>query len=219
MIVAIDGPSGAGKSTLSKAVARHFKFLHVDTGAIYRAVGLYALQNKADTNNANEIERLLEKLSIDVRYENNEQHIYLNNEDISNDIRTPEVSMAASNVSKHKQVRDFLLLLQRSFAEEKDVVMDGRDIGTVVLPQAGIKIFLTASPEERAMRRFQELKEKDASISYEDVLQDIRKRDDQDMNREAAPLKQAEDAILVDTTGNTFDESLQELIRIIEERG
>ena len=218
MIVAIDGPSGAGKSTLSKAVAKHFGFLHVDTGAIYRAVGLYALQNKADTNNITEVEELLASLSIDVRYKNGEQRIYLNNEDVSEDIRTPEVSMAASNVSRHKQVREFLLLLQRSFATERDVVMDGRDIGTVVLPQADIKIFLTASPEERALRRFQELQENDDNITYEDVLHEIIKRDDQDINRDTAPLKQAENAVFVDTTGNTFDESLKKLIKIIEER-
>jgi cytidylate kinase len=218
VIVAIDGPSGAGKSTLSKAVAKHFGFLHVDTGAIYRAVGLYALQHKADTNNITEVEELLASLSIDVRYKNGEQRIYLNNEDVSEDIRTPEVSMAASNVSRHKQVREFLLLLQRSFATERDVVMDGRDIGTVVLPQADIKIFLTASPEERALRRFQELQENDDNITYEDVLHEIIKRDDQDINRDTAPLKQAENAVFVDTTGNTFDESLKKLIKIIEER-
>ena len=217
MIIAIDGPSGAGKSTLSKALARHFGFTYVDTGAIYRAVGLYALQNEKNTNDAESVAGLLSNILIDVRFENGTQNIYLNGENVSEEIRLPEVSMAASNVSKHVEVRSFLLALQRSFAQRGNVLMDGRDIGTVVLPNANVKIFLTASQDERATRRFEELVEKGASIEYESVLQDIEKRDTQDMNREIAPLKPAKDAVLVDTTGNTFGESLQKLIAIIEE--
>ncbi len=218
MIVAVDGPSGAGKSTLCKALAEYFGYVYVDTGAMYRAIGLYVLESNADTNNAEEVKRLLPDIQIDLRYQGGAQHIYLQGKDVSEAIRKPEVSMAASNVSKHPVVRAFLLSLQRSLAEKGNVLMDGRDIGTVVLPNADVKIFLTADQTDRAQRRFEELVLKGENVTYEDVLHDIEKRDDQDMNRAAAPLKPAPDAVVVNTTGNTFEESLQELINLIEER-
>lgn len=218
MIVAVDGPSGAGKSTLCKALASHFGYVYVDTGAMYRAIGLYVLEHNIDANDVNEIEKNLPNIQIDLRYQNGAQHIYLQGKDVSDDIRKPEVSMAASNVSKHPVVRAFLLSLQRSLAEKGNVLMDGRDIGTVVLPNADVKIFLTADQIDRAQRRFEELVLKGEPVTYEEVLRDIEKRDAQDMNREAAPLKPAPDAIVINTTGNTFDESLQELINLIEER-
>jgi len=211
MQIAIDGPSGAGKSTIARKIANAIGFTYVDTGAIYRAVGLATLQTPDEP-----IETLLPKLTVKLEYQNNEQQIYLNYQNITTKIRTPEVSMAASNVSKLPCVRDFLLQLQRDLAAENNVIMDGRDIGTVVLPEAEIKIFLTADPADRANRRYQELKPNNPELTYESVLNDVIKRDTQDQQRAASPLKPAKDAIIVDTTGNELEKSIEIITEIIK---
>lgn len=201
--VAIDGPSGAGKSTISRTLAKEMGFLYVDTGAMYRVIGLYALENPDQP-----LTEALSKLEIGIRYENGVQRMTLNGRDVTEDIRRHEVSRAASDASALPEVRAFLLERQRSLAREHDVIMDGRDIGTVVLPNADVKIFLTASPEDRARRRHEELLEKGQELPYETILEDIRKRDYNDSHRAAAPLLLAADAVLVDTTGNTFERSV-----------
>jgi cytidylate kinase len=208
--VAIDGPAGAGKSTIAKAAAARFGFIYVDTGAIYRTVGLAANRAGLDCHDAARVEALLPSLSIRFDYGNDgTQRMFLNGEDVSTDIRKPEISLCASAVSAIPAVRAYLLEMQRSMAREHSVVMDGRDIGTVVLPDAGLKIFLTASVEARAKRRYAELQEKGSTDSFEQVLQEMVVRDENDTNRATAPLKAAEDAILVDTTACTLDESIQ----------
>ena len=189
---AIDGPSGAGKSTIAKGVAKRLGLVYVDTGALYRTVGLYALRCGADTTSADEVMPLLDGMSVELKYVNGEQRVLLNGEDVSDVIRTNEISMAASNVSAIPAVREFLLGLQRNIAASTSIVMDGRDIGTVILPQANVKIFMTASAEERAKRRHKELVERGQSISYEEVLNDINKRDYNDSHRDIAPLKKAD---------------------------
>ena len=191
---AIDGPSGAGKSTIAKGVAKRLGLVYVDTGALYLTVGLYALRCGADTTSADEVMPLLDGMSVELKYVNGEQRVLLNGEDVSDVIRTNEISMAASNVSAIPAVREFLLGLQRNIAASTSIVMDGRDIGTVILPQANVKIFMTASAEERAKRRHKELVERGQSISYEEVLNDINKRDYNDSHRDIAPLKKADDA-------------------------
>ena len=217
--IAIDGPSGAGKSSLAKRCAEAFEFLYVDTGAIYRTVGLAAIRGDIDRRDSDAVEKLLPTLEIDLRYnENREQRMFLNGGDVSDAIRMPEVSIAASDVSALPVVRQFLMEMQRSLARENNVIMDGRDIGTVVLPDAELKIFLTASAEERARRRVNQLQEKGVAADYEEVLRDIRYRDEQDSGRETAPLKQADDAVLVDTTGLEFEESFALLSQLIIER-
>lgn len=205
--VAIDGPSGAGKSSLAKRLARELGFTYVDTGAMYRSIGLYALRHGVDTRDADAVAALLPDIRLDIRLLDGTQHIYLNGEDVSEAIRAEQAGMAASNVSAHGPVRAFLLETQRDLARRSSVLMDGRDIGTVVLPNATVKIFLTASPEARAARRHKELVEKGQKVDYETVLADIRKRDYQDTHRAIAPLKQAEDAILVDTSEIDFEAS------------
>ena len=217
--IAIDGPSGAGKSSLARRCAEAFEFLYVDTGAIYRTVGLAAIRSGTDRRDSDAVGELLPKLAIELRYnENREQRMFLNGEDVSEAIRMPEVSIAASDVSALPIVRQFLMDMQRSLAEKNNVMMDGRDIGTVVLPQAELKIFLTASAEERANRRVKQLQEKGVAADYDEVLRDIRYRDEQDSSREAAPLRQAEDAVLVDTTELNVDESFALLSQLIIER-
>lgn len=217
--VAIDGPAGAGKSTLARRCAEAFHFLYVDTGAIYRVVGLAAGRTGTDRRNAVEMLNLLSEINIDVRYrQDGEQRMLLNGEDVSESIRTSEVSIYASDVSALPEVRSFLMDMQRKFARTYDVIMDGRDIGTVVLPNADLKIFLTASAEVRADRRFRELQEKGVKTDYDAVLKDIRYRDDQDSNRAAAPLRRAADAVLVDTTELTFEESFAVISQLILER-
>lgn len=217
--IAIDGPSGAGKSSLARRCAEAFEFLYVDTGAIYRTVGLAAIRSGTDRRDSDAVGELLPKLAIELRYnENREQRMFLNGEDVSEAIRMPEVSIAASDVSALPIVRQFLMDMQRSLAEKNNVIMDGRDIGTVVLPQAELKIFLTASAEERANRRVKQLQEKGVAADYDEVLRDIRYRDEQDSSREAAPLRQAEDAVLVDTTELNVDESFALLSQLIIER-
>lgn len=216
--IAIDGPSGAGKSTIAKRLSQELGFVYVDTGAMYRAIGVYALQNNIDTKDADSVKACLDKIDIKLGYQDGTQKIYLNGEDVSQRIRQNEVSMAASNVSAHKEVREFLLQTQRNLASRQSVIMDGRDIGTVVLPDAEIKIFLVADPIVRAKRRLEELLCKGEKIEYQTVLDDIIKRDYNDTNRQQAPLKQADDAVLVDTTYKNFEQSFQTILAIVKAR-
>lgn len=217
--IAIDGPSGAGKSTIARAAAKKFGYLYVDTGAIYRTVGLAANRAGADRKDGDAVCALLPELKIEMRYNAaGEQRMFLNGEDVSERIRLPEISIAASDVSALPGVRAFLLDMQRAMALRHDVIMDGRDIGTVVLPEAELKIFLTASLEDRAYRRYQELLEKGVSTCYESVISEMEKRDEQDSARAAAPLKPAADAVLLDTTGNTLERSTALVCALIEKR-
>ncbi|MDO4974317.1 MAG: (d)CMP kinase [Eubacteriales bacterium] len=217
--IAIDGPSGAGKSSLARRCAAAFGFVYVDTGAIYRTVGLAALRRGIDRRDEEAVKALLPELVIEMRYNDaGEQRMFLNGEDVSAEIRLPEVSICASDVSALPAVRAYLLEMQRKMAREQDVIMDGRDIGTVVLPDAELKIFLTASAEARAERRLKELQAKGVEADFEEVLRDIRYRDEQDSSRAAAPLKAAEDAVPVDTTEIDFDASFRLLCSIIRDR-
>ena len=217
--VAIDGPAGAGKSTIARKVAQELGCLYVDTGAIYRTVGLYALRKGADPKNEGEVVPLLEELKVEMQVESDGiQHMYLNGEDVTAQIREPEISRCASAVSALPPGRAFLLDMQRELARTRSVVMDGRDIGTVVLPDATVKIFLTASPEVRAMRRWKELREKGNTDTYEEVLRDVIQRDYDDSHRAIAPLRQAEDAVLADTSELDLEESIQLLLNIVKER-
>ena len=216
--IAIDGPAGAGKSSVAKAAAKALGFIYVDTGALYRTVGLYMLRNKVDPDDLSAVEAALKNITVDMKHEEDGQHVFLCGEDVTSLIRTPEVSMAASNFSKIPAVRSFLLSTQIDMAERYDVLMDGRDIGTVVLPNAQVKIFLTASAEERARRRCLELEQKGHPEPYEEILADIKKRDDQDMNRETAPLKPAGDSVLLDTSDLDFEGSVNRLLEIVRER-
>lgn len=216
--VAIDGPAGAGKSTIARRAAKELGFIYVDTGALYRAVGLYFTGAGIDPSNARAVCPALDKISVSINYKNGEQRVILCGKDVTGKIRSAEVSMAASLVSAIPEVREFLLSLQRNLAEDSNVIMDGRDIGTVVLPRAQVKIFLTASPEERAKRRYNEMLQKGGHISYENVLKDLIRRDGNDTSRAAAPLIPAEDAVIVDTTGNTLEQSVKELVLIIKKR-
>ena len=213
--IAIDGPSGAGKSTLAKRLAKELGYIYVDTGAMYRSIGLYALRRGVDPKNADAVQALLPGIELGIQLQDGTQHVYLNGEDVSTDIRAEAVGMAASAVSAHPAVRAFLLDTQRNLAKGQNILMDGRDIGTVVLPDATVKIFLTASPEARAERRRKELEEKGQPADFATVLADIQQRDYQDTHRAIAPLKQADDAILVDTSDIGFDESFALLKRTI----
>lgn len=204
--VALDGPSGAGKSTIARAAAERLKYLYVDTGAMYRAVAFYVLSNNLDPNDKDAVIDSLSSINIELKYTEQGQRIILNGDDVSGKIRTPEVSMAASVVSAIGETREFLLSLQKKMAEGNNVIMDGRDIATVVLPGADVKIFLTASAEKRAKRRYDELVQKGENVTYEEVLADVNQRDYNDTHRDVAPLKQADDAILVDTSDLTLDE-------------
>ena len=215
--VAIDGPAGAGKSTLARRLAAQLGYIYVDTGAMYRAVGLYALRAGQDPKDNAAVEELLPQISLRLDCPDGEQHIYLNGEDVSSAIRTEQAGMAASAVGANPAVRAFLLETQRQMARTQNVLMDGRDIGTVV-PDAAVKIFLTASPEARAARRWKEYQEKGQQVSYEQVLEDVRQRDYQDTHREAAPLRQAEDAVLLDTSELDFEQSLAAMAAIIAEK-
>ena len=198
--IAIDGPSGAGKSTLAKRLAKELGYIYVDTGAMYRSIGLYALRRGVDPKNADAVQALLPGIELGIQLQDGAQHVYLNGEDVSTDIRAEAVGMAASAVSAHPAVRAFLLDTQRNLAKGQNILMDGRDIGTVVLPDATVKIFLTASPEARAERRRKELEEKGQPADFATVLADIQQRDYQDTHRAVAPLKQAQDAVLVDSS-------------------
>ncbi len=206
--VALDGPSGAGKSTIARAAAKKLGYVYVDTGAMYRSIALYTLDKGVDPEDEQAVVASLPDIDVKLAYENGEQRVILNGEDVSARIRTSEVSMAASKTSSYPRVREFLLGLQKDIAKKNNIIMDGRDIGTVILPDAQVKIFLTASAEKRAERRLKELVEKGEDISFEEVLADIIKRDEQDMNRETAPLKKADDAIEVDTSDLTLEESI-----------
>jgi|GEM_PF-16397 len=216
--VAIDGPSAAGKSTTAKRLAAELGAAYVDTGAMYRAIGCHALRSGAATDDAEAVAALLPGISLDLRYENGAQKIFLNGEDVSEEIRRPEMSMAASNVSAIPAVRAFLLEQQRAFAKRQSVVMDGRDIGTVVLPDADVKFFLTASPEARARRRMEEYAAKGETVDFEDLLRETILRDRQDSERAAAPLRQAEDAILVDNTDLGFEETIAAMLAAVREK-
>lgn len=216
--VAIDGPAGAGKSTVSRGAAKQLGFVYVDTGALYRAVGVNALRKGINTRDKAAVAESINGISVDLVFENGEQKVLLNGEDVSVEIRTPPASMAASDVSAVPEVRAFLFDLQKNIAAKTNCIMDGRDIGTVVLPHAQVKIFLTASPEERATRRYRELVEKGSEVSYKEVLEDLIERDYNDSHREIAPLKPAEDGVVFDTTGFTLEESVKEIVRIIKER-
>ena len=217
--VAIDGPSGAGKSTLARKAAERLHFLYVDTGAIYRSIGWYALKRGISLEQPEEIEALLPALKVRLSYgEDGLQHMLVNGEDVTDQIRLPEVSVAASKVAAVPAVRAYLLDMQRQLAREHDVIMDGRDIGTVVLPDADCKIFLTASAQVRAKRRCIELEQRGTPQPYEEVLADMHRRDEQDCNRAVAPLRQAEDAVLLDTSELDFESSIDALVQIIKEK-
>ena len=217
--IAIDGPAGAGKSTIAKAAAANLHLVYIDTGAMFRAIGLGCI--RAGLNPNSDVEKIIEilpSMNIDISHGENGQEIFLNGENVSSEIRMPQVSVAASDVSKIPEVRQKLLTLQRSIAEKTDVIMDGRDIGTVVLPDAKLKIFLTASVEERAMRRYKELIEKGVDCNFDEVKADMEYRDKNDSQREIAPLKPAEDSVIVDTTGKTLQESVDMIMKLINER-
>ena len=216
--VAIDGPAGAGKSTLARRLAAEMGYIYVDTGAMFRTIGLYALRAGKDPKDNEAVNALLPEISLKFAFIGGEQHIYLNGEDVSTAIRTEEVGMAASAVGANPEVRAFLLGMQRDMAKTQDVLMDGRDIGTVVLPDATVKIFLTASPEARATRRWKEYQQKGVEVSYEEVLADVRQRDYQDTHRAAAPLRQADDAQLLDTSEMNFEQSLEAMKKMIVEK-
>lgn len=216
--VAIDGPAGAGKSSLSKKVAKNLGFRYVDTGAIYRTVAVKILGAGISGDDNSEVAKLLSDTKLDIEYENNVQQMILDGKNVTGEIRTEQVSMMASKSSALPCVREFLLQMQRDIAQKFDVVMDGRDIGTVVLPDATVKIFLTASPEKRAERRYKELVEKGINADYDEVYRDMVKRDYDDSHREIAPLKQADDAVVVDTSDIGIEESLELLTKTVRER-
>lgn len=215
--VAIDGPAGAGKSTIAKAAAKELGFIYVDTGALYRAVAYNAVKTGV-IDDEQKIIDMLDSTKVELKYVNGVQAVYLNGEDVSAFIRTPEISMGASKVSAIPQVRAFLLNLQREIASTNNVIMDGRDIATVVLPNADVKIFLFASPECRAERRYKELIEKGESVSFDDVLKDVNQRDYQDSHREIAPLKPSDDSIMADTSELSLQESIDLIVNTIKEK-
>lgn len=215
--VAIDGPAGAGKSTIAKAAAKELGFIYVDTGALYRAVAYNAVKNGV-IDDEQGIISMLDDTKVELKYVEGVQSVYLNGKDVSGFIRTPEISMGASKVSAIPQVREFLLNLQREIAKNNNVIMDGRDIATVVLPDAEVKIFLFASPECRAERRYKELVEKGENVSFDDVLKDVNQRDYQDSHREIAPLKPSEESIMADTSELTLQESIDLIVNTIKEK-
>ena len=217
--IAIDGPSGAGKSTLARSAAAELGYLYVDTGAIYRTIGYYAQANHIDSKDEQAVASALPQVRVELTYgDDGLQHMLLNGQDVTKEIRLPEISLCASAVSAHPGVRAFLLEMQRELARTHNVIMDGRDIGTVVLPDADVKIFLTASPEARARRRMLELEQRGTPEPYEKILKEIEQRDWDDSHRATAPLRQAEDAVLLDTTELNFEESREALLKLIRER-
>ena len=215
--IAIDGPGGAGKSTVSKAVAAKLGIIYVDTGALYRTVGYYVKSQEIDPHDATAVGACLDNITIEVRYEDGAQHVFLNGEDLGDQIRTPEMSMYASAVSAIPAVRAFLLETQKEIARKNSVIMDGRDIGTVILPHADVKIYLTASAECRAKRRYDELIAKGQSVSYDDVLREMNERDTADSTRDIAPAQAAKDAIVFDNTGMTLEQSVDAIIQIVNQ--
>ena len=217
--VAIDGPAGAGKSTIARRLAGELGFRYVDTGAIYRTVAYFMDLWGVSPKDVDGVNRYIDELTVGIEYDDEGvQHMLMNGMDVTGDIRTPEISQKASLISAHAVVRDVLLDMQRNMAEEYDVVMDGRDIGSVVLPKATVKIFLTASPEVRAKRRYQELLEKGQKASYEQVLKDVQQRDYQDTHREIAPLKMCRDSVKVDTSEMDLEQSVAAIRKIVEEK-
>lgn len=216
--VAMDGPVGAGKSTIADEVARRLGILHLDTGAMYRALGLAAIRQGIDMQNEDAVTDMCRRVDITVRYEQGGQRTLVDGEDVTAHLRTQEVSMAASAVSRYRGVRQAMVALQQKLAATTDMLVDGRDIGTVVLPRATIKIYLTASAEERAHRRWAQLQEKGASDTFEQVLEELRQRDWQDMHRDVDPLRQAEDAVLVDSTGLQFEQTVEKILALVEEK-
>ena len=216
--IALDGPAGAGKSSIAKRAAKALDFIYVDTGALYRTIGLAATRKGVEPKPSPEVEKLLSEITVDLTFnDKGEQIVLLDGEDVSGLIRTPEASMMASKISAVPSVRAYLLDLQRNMAKSHNVIMDGRNIGTVVLPDAKVKIFLTASPEARAQRRYKELCEKGMDVKYEDILNDVITRDYNDSHRETAPLKPAEGCVTVDTTELDFEQSVEKIISVIKE--
>lgn len=216
--IAIDGPAGAGKSTIAKKVAKELDFIYVDTGAMYRSMALYLIRKGVKAEEKNKIIELLPEIHVTLAYVEGEQHVYLNQEDVSSLIRNEEVSQMTSSVSTIPEVREALLSLQRNLAKENNVLMDGRDIGTCVLPNAELKIYLTASTKVRAKRRYDEMIEKGMECNLKELEASIKERDYRDMNREIAPLKQAEDAVFLDTSDMNIEEVVSAIIRLVKER-
>ena len=217
--IALDGPSGAGKSTIAKALAAKLGIVYVDTGALYRTVGYYVRQKNADPKNAEEVSALLPEIKIEIKYEGGAQHVYLNGEDLGDKIRTPEMSMYASAVSAIPSVRAFLLDTQRDIARKNSVIMDGRDIGTVILPDAEVKIFMFASVEARAKRRYRELIAKGEDVKYDDVLREMIERDNNDRNRDVAPAVPADDAMMLDNSEMSIEANVDAVIELIRSKG
>lgn len=215
--IAIDGPVGAGKSTIASAVAKALGILHLDTGAMYRAIGLTAIRKGIDLQDEEAVTALCGEIDLKVQYGENGQITMVDGEDVTGQLRTEDVSMAASTVSRYAGVRKAMVAIQQKLARETDMLLDGRDIGTVVLPKATAKIFLTATAEERAMRRYLELQKKGTGDTYEQVLEDLKRRDDQDMNRQVDPLRCADDAVNLDTTHMSFDEVVEAILNIVKE--
>lgn len=217
--IALDGPAGAGKSTVAKELASRLSYIYVDTGAMYRTIGYYVDGKGCSTTDGEQVSKLLPQINISIKYTKEAgQRIYLNGKDVSDGIRSPKMAMAASNVSAIPEVRDFLLELQRDCAKKNNVIMDGRDIGTVVLPNATLKIYLTATSEQRAKRRVADYLAKGIEAKYEEVLEDIQQRDYNDSHRAVAPLKQAEDAFLVDSTEDTLEQTIEKILNLLERR-
>lgn len=215
MSIAIDGPAGAGKSTIAKKVAKELGYIYVDTGALYRTVALFMIQNKININDESEVNKALDRIDISMKYEDGIQNIYLNRENVNSLIRTIEVSKIASKTSTYKKVREKLLFLQKDIAKKNKVVMDGRDIGTVILPNADLKIFLTASAKVRGERRYKEIIERDERADLQSIIEDIEKRDEQDKNRAISPLRKANDAIEIDSSYMTIDEVTKKIISLL----
>ncbi|HAN09850.1 MAG TPA: (d)CMP kinase [Clostridiales bacterium] len=216
--IAIDGPAGAGKSTISKITAGNLKLLYIDTGAMFRAVTFYFISNNIDYENEESVNKYIDDICIELKHINGIQHIYLNGNDVTKEIRTEEISKAVSVVAKNQKIREMLLDIQRKIAKENNVVMDGRDIGTCVLPNAGLKIFLVASVEERARRRYKQLVRRGKTADYDEILVNLKKRDEQDMTREIAPLKKANDAIIIDSTNMTLEKVVKIIVTLANER-
>ena len=216
--IAIDGPGGAGKSTVAKLLSKKLNYIYVDTGALYRAIGLYMYRLGINTDNKDAVAEKLDEISLELKYVDGEQKVFLNGEDVSTEIRINEISMMASKVSAIPEVRKFLLNLQRNIALRDNIIMDGRDIGTVILPNATVKIYLTASEQKRAERRYKELVEKGMEISYEKILSDIIERDRNDMTREIAPLKQADDAVLINSDNMNIEQVIEKIIEIMRRK-
>ena len=218
ILIAIDGPSGAGKSTLAKAIAEKLDIMHLDTGALFRALGYAALKKGFDTRNSEQATKLVKEIELDVKFEGKSQKVLIDGRDVTPYIRTEDVSIAASNISVHSIVRDYVLLQERQLAEKESFALDGRDIGTVVLPNADLKVFLTATPQVRAERRLLDLiNAGDQNAEYEQVLRDIKKRDDQDSNRQTAPTRMADDAFLIDSSNLTIEETVAQMLALIEQ--